>query len=69
MIVKITPQWDNRGPAEKLEFSKLIQHINNEYYATLLMHFTDGSVLMRKMSNEEIVAIERSRDEDLGHLH
>lgn len=53
MKIRITPLLDNDGPAEKLEFQKLVQSIALQGYATLLLHYTDGSVLMRKMRPDE----------------
>lgn len=48
MQIKITPQYSNTGPAEKLEFDKFIQNVQLKLgYHILLLHYTDGSILVR----------------------
>lgn len=53
MNILIKPSFDNDGPAQKLEFQKLIQHVTKAGWIVLLLHFTDGSVMLRLMTDEE----------------
>jgi len=63
MKIKITPQWEHRGPGEELEFRRLVQHISKLHYTTLLLHFSDGSVLMRSLTAEEIKMLTNKTEE------
>lgn len=64
MNILITPHWNNRGPAEQLEFSKLIQNLSRLGYSQLLLSYTDGSVLLRPMTQEEIKSFHQSENDE-----
>jgi hypothetical protein len=47
--------------ADKKEVLEAAETLMKNYYCILLLHFTDGSILMRKLDNETIDRIQKQR--------
>ena len=58
MTIKVTPLWTDRADQnavakDAVEFEGFLGWMEQLGYARCLLHYTDGSVLIRKMSREE----------------